>query len=110
MQSNASLQNGSTAGLHARDCEQRTSQVTRNRAPDSRSAVLRDLLVMTRKYPTISDTLKLIREMGLRASYVPEFHEFRVSLHHVRSSTYYTTSRHDALFTAKEMRGYIEPR
>lgn len=55
-------------------------------------------------YPSIRVTLKLIRDMGLRASYVPEFHEFRVSLPDNRASTYFTTSRHDVLFSARAMR------
>ena len=55
-------------------------------------------------YPSIRVTLKLIRDMGLRASYVHEFHEFRVTLPNAKQSTYFTQSRHDALFSARAMR------
>ena len=55
-------------------------------------------------YPSIRITLKLIRDMGLRASYVPEFHEFRITIPNQPTSAYFTQSRHDALFSARAMR------
>jgi len=57
---------------------------------------------MTNKYPTIKMTIKLIREMGLSASYSPEYSEFKVS-HKGEKAYYFTNSRHDALETAQEM-------
>lgn len=56
------------------------------------------------KYPTISRTLSLIREMGLNANYRPEYQEFQVTIPGNRESTYFTDSRHDALFTARRMK------
>ena len=55
-------------------------------------------------YPSIRVTLKLIRAMGLQANYTPILCEFRITIPNQPASTYFTQSRHDALFSARAMR------
>lgn len=53
------------------------------------------------KYPTINGTLRAIQAMGLTAKWSVEWQEFKITA--PNGETYHTDSRHDALFTAREM-------
>lgn len=55
------------------------------------------------KAPSIPRVLRLIREMGLTAGYSSDFQEFRVAYRGNPDSSYFTESRLDALFTARDM-------
>lgn len=61
---------------------------------------------MTHKYPNVNATIKLIRAMGLYATC--NLGEFEIDYRkadprHTAQSSYFTTSRHEALFTARTM-------
>lgn len=66
---------------------------------------------MSRKYPTLTRTIRLIQDMGLRCATTGYGDELKVDYHvgdprRTRDSAYFTNSRLDALETARLMASY----